>query len=149
MGFCGEYTLRVVGPDGKEKQRQVIKNLTPKVVRSSVIENMFNATPSSPTLISHFAVGSGTTAPADGDTTLETEVARIALTSRANADDIGTASTVFGAGAATGTHTELGVFFEATGVADSGILGSRTIISITVDALDSLFIDFRLTLSAV
>jgi len=143
----GEYTIRVVGADGKEKSRHVIKNLIPAAIRTLILENMFDETPATTCLVSHVAVGSGTNAPADGNTQLQTEVARVAVTSRAFSGSIGTCSAVFPAGSATGTHREVGIFFEGTGAANSGTLGSRSAINITVTALDALFVDWRLTLA--
>jgi len=147
LKLCGEYTLRVVGADGKEKSRHVIKNLIPAAIRTLILENMFDETPATTCLVSHVAVGSGTNAPADGNTQLQTEVARVAVTSRAFSGSVGTCSGVFPAGTATGTHREVGIFFEGTGAANSGTLGSRSAINITVTALDALFVDWRLTLA--
>lgn len=147
INIYGLYTIKVVDQNGVEKQNIIVKNKVPDVIMEAIIENMFDGTPASGFLVSHVAVGSGTTAPAAGDTTLETEIARVAIASLAYSGKVGTCSAVFGAGVATGTHTEIGVFAEASLTPDSGILCSRTAVSITVGALDSLFIDWQLTIS--
>lgn len=145
--FQGNFHLRVIAPDGSLKDERHIKNLVPAAIMTAILENMFDATPSTSILTGYIAVGSSATAPADGNTHLGTEVARKAVTSRAYSGKKGTCSAVFAAGEATGTHVEFGVFAGGSASANTGTLCSRTTGSIVVGALDSLFIDWELTLA--
>ncbi len=65
--------------------------------------------------MSHMAVGTGTSTPAVGDTTLQTEVARVALTSVVRSDKKVTYVGTFGPGVGTGALTEAGIFNAASG----------------------------------
>jgi len=149
FGLTGIYTFRVFDEFGKLKEKKVVKNLVPKIARTKIADRLTNATPDSDLLISHIAIGDDVTAPADGDLILGNETARNAVTSLAHSDDIATTSTVFAAGTATGTHKEAGIFIEGTSTVDTGILLSHVAVDITVAALDSLFIDWRLTISNI
>lgn len=65
--------------------------------------------------MSHMALGTGTSTPAAGDTTLETEVARVALTSVVRTDKKVTYTGTFGPGIGTGALTEAGIFNAGSG----------------------------------
>lgn len=76
-------------------------------------------------VMSHMAVGTGNTAAAAGDTTLNTELARVALSvtgGTASSNTITYAAT-FPAGTGTGALTEAGVFNAAS----SGTMMCRTV----------------------
>lgn len=60
-------------------------------------------------VMSHMAIGAGATAAAVGDTTLQTELARVALTSSAPAGAVVTYTATFGVGVGTGAVTEAGI----------------------------------------
>jgi hypothetical protein len=67
-------------------------------------------------VMSHMAIGEGETSPVAGDTTLETEIARVAVDT---AGGIATANTVaysatYGTGVGTGALTEAGIFNAAS-----------------------------------
>lgn len=148
--IMGIFRWKVVRPDGSIKSEGEQKNMVVLAGRSSIIENIFNAAPAEGVLVSHIAVGTGATPPADGDTDLETEVAREQLTSRATDGDEGSAATVFAAGSIPGlplTVTEAVLLMEATDTPGTGTVLSRVATSIELDSLDALFIDWRLTLS--
>lgn len=73
------------------------------------------------TAMSHMAVGTGVTAPAAGDTALETESARAALTSKSRTGAKVIYVGTFGAGVATGPLTEAAVLNAAV----AGIMLAR------------------------
>ncbi len=62
------------------------------------------------TAMSHLAVGTGTNVPGATDTTLQTELSRVALTSVVRADKKVTYTATFGPGVGTGALTEAGIF---------------------------------------
>ena len=96
------------------------------------------------TVMSHMAVGTDNTAAALGDTTLNTENGRVALSSTVvSADEIVYTAT-FPAGTATGALVEAGILNAASG----GSLLARTIFStINKGASDSVTITWTITIS--
>lgn len=118
-----------------------VKNLVVTVGKEFVASRMGGA---GAAVMSHMAVGTGTTAAAAGDTTLETEAARVALTSaNVSANEIAYTAT-FPAGTGTGTLTEAGVLNAGSG----GTLLCRTVFSaINKGASDSITIAWTVTVS--
>ena len=66
------------------------------------------------TVMSHMAVGTGTAAEDAGDTALQTETARVALTAITRNDKKVVYVGTFNSGVGTGTLTEVGLFNAAT-----------------------------------
>jgi hypothetical protein len=96
--------------------------------------------------ITHLAVGTGTTAPAKTDTTLENEYFRKAVSSKSYTDDIFTAKMLMGTTEGNTTITEIGVFADATDTTDSGTLLSHIAVNITKTDSISLLLTWTLTL---
>lgn len=99
------------------------------------------------TVMSHMAVGTGTTSAATGQTALVTETARVALdsttivTTTVSNDTVQYVAT-FAAGVGTGALTEAGVFNANT----AGTMLARTVYSvINKAALDTLTITWKIT----
>lgn len=150
VSLRGTIAWRVVGPDGKEKSRGDIENLVVTSGLTALAGRLGDATPANNCLATHIAVGTGVTAPAAGDTVLETEIAREALTSRTFSGGVAALATVFNAGDIPGvpvTIRELGLFIDSTDTTDAATLFSRAPANIEVTALDALFVDWRITLS--
>ena len=61
-------------------------------------------------IMSHMAIGAGTTAAAVGDTALGSELGRVALTASTAANNVVTYTATFGTGVGTGAVTEAGIF---------------------------------------
>lgn len=61
-------------------------------------------------IMSHMAVGAGTTAAAVGDTALGSELGRVALTAGTATNNVVTYTATFGTGVGTGAVTEAGIF---------------------------------------
>lgn len=142
----GEYTIKVVGPDGRIKQQKTFRNKIVDAAIAKIIERLFNASPTSTLLVGYIAVGDDNTAPAAGDTTLVNELGRAAVTSRTHSGNVGSCATIFNAGdLAADTYEEFAVFIEGSATPDSGILLSRALATVTITALDSLFVDWRVT----
>lgn len=61
-------------------------------------------------VMSHMAIGAGTTAAAVGDTALGSELGRVALTAATATNNVVTYTATFGTGVGTGAVTEAGIF---------------------------------------
>lgn len=148
ISLKGQYHIVVKDENDVVKYDQCIDNVTTNAFRAVIANNMTDATPTNTMLVDYIAVGTGTNTPAITDTQLQTETARKLQTSRTNSNNIGAVSTVFNAGdVPTSTLREVGLFAGGTGTVNSGILVSRTAVNIVVTALDSVFIDWRITVN--
>jgi hypothetical protein len=95
-------------------------------------------------IMSHMAIGTGSTAAAVGNTTLGTEAARVALTSGTASGAVATYVATFPAATGTGAITEAGLFNASS----AGTLLCRTVFSvINKGASDSLTISWTVTVS--
>ncbi len=96
----------------------------------------------SESVMSHMAVGSDSTSPASGDTTLGTELGRVALSDTTRTDNTMSFSATFPAGTGTGTLREAGVFNDNT----TGYMLARTTFpEIVKDAGDSISFVWNIT----
>ena len=136
----GELSIKLFGPDGKLKAEQNVPNLVVTTGKTFIAARMVGT----PTAMSHMAIGSGTTDPAAGDTALQTELGRVALTSSASSGAVVTYVASFGAGTGTGAVTEAGILNASS----SGTLLCRTEFSVVnKGADDSLSITWTITVS--
>ena len=97
---------------------------------------------SAPTLMSHMAIGSSGTAPAPSDTTLGTELGRVALSSTAPSANNVIYQATFPPGTGTGTIAEAGLFNAGAG---GTMLSRSTSISVIKAAGDTLNIIWTIT----
>jgi hypothetical protein len=98
----------------------------------------------SATAMSHMAIGSGSTAAAAGNSSLGTELGRVALTSTAVSAAVVTYTATFAAGTGTGAVTEAGILNASS----SGTLLCRTVFSVVnKGASDSMTITWTVTVS--
>lgn len=133
-------TLELRGPDGELKDRREIHNLITTAGKNAIAEQLLaspgNAKPT------HMAIGTGTTAAAAGDTALQTELDRNALTSKNRAANVVTLVGDWAAGDGTGAITEAGILNAASG----GDLYSRAVFSVVnKGASDTLSISWTYT----
>jgi hypothetical protein len=136
----GELSIKLFGPDGKLKAEQNVPNLVVTTGKTFIAARMVGT----PTAMSHMAIGSGTTDPAVGDTALQTELGRVALTSSASSGAVVTYVASFGAGTGTGAVTEAGILNASSG----GTLLCRTEFSVVnKGADDSMSITWTITVS--
>lgn len=137
----GMLRVVVIGPDGQVKTDEIFKNLVVNVGKDFVASRMVAA---SATVMSHMAIGSGTAAPAAGDTTLDSELGRVTLASSSAAGAVVTYTASFPAGTGTGAVTEAGIF--NAGVA--GTMLCRTVFSVVnKGANDSMSVTWTVTVS--
>ncbi|HUT35471.1 MAG TPA: hypothetical protein VNE39_18430 [Planctomycetota bacterium] len=116
IGVVGEWTLVLRGPDGREKERRVHKNLIPSA-GLAYLAGILAAVEA--TIPKYLAVGTGTTDPAAGDAALEAEIGtRVSGTqSRVTttvANDTSQVVGTFAAGNGTGALTECGLLTAST-----------------------------------
>lgn len=135
----GELLAVLSGPDGKVRARIRRRNLIVTVGKNHMADQMSD---SGETAMSHIAIGTGTTAPVVGNTTLETEVARAALDSKTQNNNVVTYVATFGAGVGTGAITESGILNAA---AAGTLLNRVTFAVINKGAADSLQLTFTVT----
>jgi len=120
---------------------QEVDNLVVTAGKEYVASRMKDTTA---TAMSHMAIGSGTTNPAAGDTALETELGRVALTSTTVSGAVVTYVATFAAGTGTGAVTEAGILNASS----SGTLLCRTEFSVVnKGASDSMTITWTVTVS--
>jgi len=120
---------------------QEVDNLVVTAGKGYVASRMKDTTA---TAMSHMAIGSGTTNPAAGDTALETELGRVALTSTTVSGAVVTYVATFAAGTGTGAVTEAGILNASS----SGTLLCRTEFSVVnKGSSDSMTITWTVTVS--
>jgi hypothetical protein len=146
LKMTGDVSLVLKGADGQVKETREIKNLVVNAGLAYVISRMVGTAKS---VMSHMALGSGTTAAAAGNTDLESILgSREALDSTTiagsnNEQVVYVAS--FEAGDATGAVTEAGIFNAST----AGDMLCRTVFAVVnKGANDSLTVTWTITLAA-
>lgn len=143
---AGKLSIVLKDEKGAVKETREIKNLVVNTGLGHITSRLLGT---SSNVMSHMALGSGTTAAAAGDTALESQLgSRKALTSStqsgSNNESIVYVAT-FSAGEATGAVTEAGIFNAST----SGTMLCRTVFSVVNKAAgDTLQITWTLTFSA-
>lgn len=135
--------LRVVITDenGQIKEEREFENLVVTVGKNFVASRIVGATAS---VMSHMAVGSSSTAAAAGDTTLGSELGRVALASSAAVANVVTYTAVFPAGTATGAVVEAGILNAPS----AGTLLCRTVFAVVNKGVnDSMSVTWTVTIS--
>ena len=141
--MTGNLKLVLTDENGNIKQEEEVKNLVVTVGKSFIASRMKDATA---TAMTHMEVGTGTTAAAVGDTTLQTAVAssRVTLTSTTVTTNSVAYVASFPAGTGTGALTEAGLFNAAS----AGTMLCRTVFSvINKGAADTLGITWTVTVN--
>ena len=136
-------SLRVVVYDksGAVKESREFDNLVVTTGKNFVASRIVGVVDN---VMSHMAVGSGTTAAASGDTALQTELGRVALASNTAALNVVTQTATFPAGTGTGAVTEAGVFNAAS----AGTMFCRTVFAvINKGADDAMSVTWTVTVS--
>lgn len=126
--------------------RYEVCNLVPTVGRSVLAARLAGTLTYSGT-VNKVALGSGSTAPANGDTQLTTESYRNTILSATYASNIAYLTGFFTAAETNGTYAEVGLFIDGTGTVNTGQLFSHALASITKSAIQTLTIDWVVTFS--
>ena len=139
----GDVAIVLKDKDGKVKDSREINNLVVSAGLTYICSRMADA---SAGVMSHMALGSGTTAAAAGDTDLESILgSREALDSTTASSNTITYVSSFEAGEGTGAVTEAGIFNAAT----SGTMLCRTVFAVVnKQADDTMSVTWTITLTA-
>jgi len=139
----GKLDIVVKDEHGSVKQELTVDNLVVDVGLAYIASRMKDATA---TAMTHMELGTGTTAAAAGNTTLETIISgsRTALTSTTVTSNAVAYVASFAAGTGTGAVTEAGILNAGSG----GTLLCRTVFStVNKGASDSMTITWTVTIS--
>jgi hypothetical protein len=139
----GQLTIKVTAPDGSVKHEETVKNLVVTSGLGFIASRMKDATAA---VMSHMAIGAGTTAAALGQTGLVTESARVALTSTTVTGNQVAYVATFPAGtpASLTAITEAGLFNDAS----AGTMLCRTVFAaVNKDVNDTMSITWTVTIS--
>ena len=135
LALTGALTIEV-----NNEVVQETHNLVVTAGKNWVADRMNNVN----TVMTHMAVGTGTTAAAAGDTALGTQLDRNTLTSTTVTNNTIEYACTWAAGDGTGAITEAGIFDAATG----GDMLARTVFSVVnKGAADSMTITWTITVS--
>jgi len=143
LNALGELRLVLKNEEGEVKEDITVPNIITTAGKTHIASRMQNA---SATAMSHMELGTGTTSPAAGNTTLETIIgsSRTALASWTASTNTIVATCTFAAGTGTGAVTEAGILNASSG----GTLLARTTFSvINKAAADSLTVSWTITIS--
>lgn len=141
INATGELTITVRDETGIIKQVLNAKNLVVSVGKTFIASRIVGTASA---IMSHMAIGTATTTPVIGDTTLGTEAGRVGLASGSSSSNAITFTASFPAGTGTGAITEAGVLNSASG----GSLLCRTTFPVVNKATgDSIAISWVVTIS--
>lgn len=138
----GVAELTLLDSEGQAKQSVTTSNLVVDTGLNFIVDRMKD----DETVMTHMGVGTGTTAPAAGNTTLETQLGGRELIETSTVTDNSILyRAVFEAGDSTGQLTEAAIFNASTG---GTMLCRVTFTAIDKQANDSLAIKWTISLSA-
>lgn len=122
-------------------------NMVVTAGKNAIADALRGTTANNKGIITYCAVGTGTTAPALADTTLQTEIARKLVSVRTVDGKTAVFQTFFTTSEGNGTLREAGLFGDdASGTANSGTLFCRVAISRTKSSSDTLTITWNVTI---
>jgi len=141
LNMTGELAITVRDQLGRLKQTLVVPNLVVTTGKTYTASRMVGT---SSNVMSHMAIGTGTTSPAVGDTALGTQAGRVSLSAFTAASNAITATATFPAGTGTGAITEAGIFNASSG---GDMLCRTTFPVVNKAAGDSISISWVITVS--
>lgn len=132
---------------GRIKSVDTVPNMVVTAGKSAIADALQGTTENNKGIITYCAVGTGSTAPVEADTTLETELFRKLISVRSVTANAALFETFYTTSEANGTLAEAGLFGDdASASADSGTLFARVLISRTKSANDTLTLRWTLTI---
>lgn len=140
LKVTGDVLITLFNKDGSVKDSREIKNLVVTTGKEFIAARMVGT----PTEMSHMAIGASSTAAANGDTALGSELGRVALASDTVAGAVVTYTATFPAGTGTGAVVEAGILNASSG----GTMLCRTVFSVVnKGADDAMSITWTITVS--
>jgi hypothetical protein len=140
LKVTGDVLITLFNTDGSVKDSREIKNLVVTTGKEFIAARMVGT----PTEMSHMAIGASSTAAANGDTALGSELGRVALASDTVAGAVVTYTATFPAGTGTGAVVEAGILNAGSG----GTMLCRTVFSVVnKGADDAMSITWTITVS--
>lgn len=141
LKMTGDLTVTLFDAEGKVKDKRDLKNLVVSAGKTFIASRMVGTAQA---IMSHMAIGTGTTTPAVGQTTLTTEAGRVTLASSSSSSNQVTYTATFPAGTGTGAITEAGVLNAAS----AGTMLCRTTFPVVNKAAgDSIAVTWTVTVS--
>ena len=127
--------------------RELYKNMFVTAGKNSLADHIRGTTANNKGIITYCALGTNSTAPALGNTTLGTELARKLVSVRTVAANVATFETFFTTAEAIGTLREAGLFGDdASATADTGTLFCHVAINRTKTSNDTLTLSWTVTI---
>lgn len=145
LTVTGNVFITIFDEQGAVKDTRAIKNLVVTAGKTFIASSILKTT-NSPAAMAYMGLGTGTTAAAAGDTTLQTPIAssRVTFASATSSTNIVTYVASFPAGTGTGAVTEAGIFNDVT----AGTMLCRTVFSVVnKGANDAMSITWQITVS--
>lgn len=137
----GRLQIQVFDENGNLKDERDFNNLVVTTGKNFIASRMVGT--ASP-VMSHMAIGAGSTAAVVGDTTLGSELGRASLTSGTATGAVATFVATFSAGTGTGAVTEAGIFNAGA----AGTMLCRTVFAVVnKGAADSMTVTWTVTIS--
>ncbi len=147
LKIVGEGYLELRNVHTGHVVRESFKNMFVTAGKNSLADALRGTTSSNKGIITYCAVGTGTNAPALGNTTLQTEIFRKLISVRSVSLNVATFQTFFTTSEANGVLREAGLFGDdASGTTSSGTLFCRTNINRTKTSSDTLTFTWSVTI---
>lgn len=144
----GRIRIAVWNLDGSLAQEQIIENTVCTVGKAAIANQLTAGSPSpTPLRVNYVALGTGTNAPAAGDTTLQTETYRKVTASANNVSNVASITGFYTAAETSGTFREAGLFIAGTASANTGTLLSRVSVNIAKTTAQTMTISWSITIS--
>ena len=145
LTVTGNVFVKVFDAQGNVKDSREFKNLVVTAGKTFIASSMLKTT-NSPAAMTHMGLGTGATAAAVGDTTLQTPISgsRVTFSSATSSTNVVTYVASFPAGTGTGAVTEAGIFNDPT----TGTMLCRTVFAVVnKGANDAMSITWQITVS--
>lgn len=143
----GKILIDLYNTITKKHDIQLVKNMFVTAGKNSLADGLRGTTENNKGTITYCAVGTGVTAPALGNTTLQTEIFRKLISVRSVSGNVATFQIFFTTSEANGTLREAGLFGDdASGTANSGTLFCRAAINRTKSSSDTLTFTWSVTI---
>ena len=137
----GNLEVILLDETGKQKDYRKVNNLVVAVGKDHIASRMVG---NSSAIMSHMAVGSSNTAAVTSQTSLGTELGRVALDSTSRSTNTITYVATFAAGTGTGAITEAGILNAGT----TGTMLCRTVFgTVTKASGDTVVITWNVTVA--